>query len=84
MKGTIRMDLSDFVVEHRKRTDGRRRRCQTCSLDPALLAQVHAGRARSPKPISYELISKWLEEHHDVVIQATTLRNHFVSRHHRD
>ncbi len=77
------MDLEDY-----ERTTGRSggpgRKCITCALDPALLAQIHQGRARKPKPVSFETIAKWLEGEIDRRIHPTTIRNHFMAGHHND
>lgn len=78
------MNLDDYVEKQSKAQDGRRRRCLTCALDEDALSQVHAGRARKPKPVSFEIISKWLEDDRDVKIQPNTIRNHFVAGHHNE
>lgn len=77
------MDLSEYSETVAKRSDQRRRRCHTCMLPPNLRVQVADARHRTPKPISFEVISKWLEgEGHKVL--PNTLRNHFVAGHPND
>ena len=78
------MNLTDYEEKRRTVDDGRRKRCLTCGLPDNVLAEVHAGRAREPKPVSFETISKWLDDVHGKKVQPATLRNHFVSKHHND
>ena len=78
------MNLLEYVDSQGKMSDGRRRRCKTCNLDPDLLNQVHAARSDDTKLISYEMISKWLEQAEDIKIQPNTIRNHFVAGHQND
>jgi hypothetical protein len=72
------MDLDKFDVEER---GTKKRRCMTCNLPSDVLAQVHAGRSRKPKPIPFTTISKWLAKTHGVDIEWSTIRNHFVAEH---
>lgn len=73
------MDLDSFVDNESK---ARRKRCMTCNLlSSEVLAQVHAGRAKEPKPIPFQTISRWLEKEHGVKIQACTIRAHFQAGH---
>jgi hypothetical protein len=78
------MDLNEYEEKRRTVNDGRRKRCLTCGLSEEVLSQVHQGRARDPKPVSFETISKWLDDVHGKKIQPATLRNHFVAKHHDD
>lgn len=74
------MDLESFDDVN---SAGRRNRCSTCNLDPQILDEIHAGRSRSPRPVSFATIAKWLETVHKVRIQHSTIRAHFVAGHKR-
>lgn len=75
------MNLDEFADDEASQK-GSRKKCMTCTLLPGdVLAQVHAGRAREPKPVAFPVISRWLEKEHNIKIQPTTLRSHFVSGH---
>lgn len=56
-------------------------RCMTCKLPAELLVQVNQART-SEEPVTYKLISGWLEEDHNTVISVPTLQNHFKFNHH--
>lgn len=77
------MDLTEFA-ETQSSDDGRkRRRCMTCALPDDVLTEVTKGRTQA-KPISYEIISKWLKATYEREIHANTIRNHFVNGHHNE
>jgi hypothetical protein len=72
------MELSSFA-------DGASRassRCTVCNLDPITRGQIHAGRARDPKPVTYQVISSWLKSERKIDVNHATIRNHFTAGHH--
>lgn len=75
------MSLEAFAEDEEKISD-KKTRCMTCNLPPEILEEVHAGRSRSPKPVSFPLISRWLKAEHQIDLTQATIRNHFVAGHH--
>lgn len=75
------MKLEEYAVQE-ETSKRSKSRCSTCSLDPKILAQIEEGRTRKPKPITYPMMSAWLEKTHGIKIQQATIRNHFISGHH--
>lgn len=67
-------------VEHQEQA-APRVRCMTCKLPAELLEQVNSAR-KQEEPITYKLISAWLEEEHSHTISVPTLQNHFKFNHH--
>lgn len=55
--------------------------CPVCLLDDAQKAEVHAGRDRA-RPISYQVIAKWLREEHGASMADESVRRHFLRGHH--
>ena len=76
------MNLEEYAVTQDNETE-RKTRCKTCNLPSDVLEQVHAARAKEPKPISFPIISQWLKTN-DIDITQATIRNHFVAGHHND
>lgn len=66
-------------VQHREQQAPR---CTTCKLPAELLTQVNDAR-KGDTPITYKLISAWLEEEHSETISVPTLQNHFKFNHHQ-
>lgn len=71
--------LQDYVEQQEKTTP--RVRCMTCKLPAALLEQVNQAR-KGDEPVTYKLISSWLQDEHATQISVPTLQNHFKFNHH--
>lgn len=73
-------DLEAFAArvdsDHTKKV-----RCSVCKLDRQVRFQIHAGRAREPKPVTYLVISQWLKQEHGIEMNHATIRNHFTAGH---
>lgn len=72
--------LQDYVEQQEKTSP--RVRCMTCKLPAALLEQVNHAR-RGDEPVTYKLISGWLQDEHQIQISVPTLQNHFKFNHHQ-
>ena len=55
--------------------------CTTCALDPAILRQVEAGRAKAD-PIPFAMISAWLDAR-GIQVASITISRHFRGGHSR-
>lgn len=77
------MDLASYAEQQERDSRGKSR-CVTCNLEPEIREQIEAARARTPKPITFPLIEKWLASEYGIKIQHATIRNHFIAGHAND